>query len=357
MYSQTAHLLLTVCKFCSSLSLNLGALLKKLFIFAGLLLSVLFLFLALKDTDLAEIRNAFREAKYWPMVPMLLSIFGFYWLKAVRWSVLLSPSFEVSGRQLAPAMMAGAAGNNLLPAHFGELVRVYFAGEKFSIPKSTVLATLVVERLFDIIVVLLLFSLALLAAGYSSIYYGGAVMLLFAAFSILIASVLLARFTDQFVSIIDSKFTFVSVDIRQKISQQIKYLGSGLAALSKKNLYLSVITNTVVQWLCHAACFYFSLLAFDLEVSPLIGVVILGFTVVGLTLPTSPGFFGTIEYCYVLALTAIGIDASTAVSAAIFYHLPAWLGVTFIGLVLLRVFHFSFRDAELAERRTSEISE
>ncbi len=327
---------------------------KKLLILSGLLLSVLFLFLALKDTDIAGIRNAFSDAEYWPIVPMFLSILGFYWLKALRWSVLLSPSYTVSGSQLVPAMMAGAAGNNLLPAHFGELVRVYFAGEKFSIPKSTVLATLVVERLFDIIVVLLIFSLALLAAGYSRIYYGSAVFLLAAAFVILIASVLLARFTDQFIYFFEYKFTFIPHSLRGKISQQIRYLSTGLAALGTKKLYLRVIINSVLQWLCHAACFYFSLLAFDLDVSPLTGIIILGFTVVGLTLPTSPGFFGTIEYCYVLALTAVGIDASTAVSAAIFYHLPAWLGVTVIGLVLLRVYHFSFRDAELADQRSSE---
>lgn len=328
---------------------HVGTLLKKLLILLGFALSALFLFLALKDADTDGIVQAFRDAKYWPIVPMFLSLLGFYWLKALRWSVLLSPSYQVSGNQLVPAMMAGAAGNNLLPAHFGELVRVYFAGKKFDIPKSTVLATLVVERLFDMIIVLVIFSIGLMAGDYSSEFYNGAIFLLVAALLVMIASILLTRYTDRFIYFFEHKLTFLSAGIRQNISAQIHNLSTGLLALGKKNLYLNVVINSIVQWLCMAACFYFSLLAFNIDVSPMVAIVILGFTVVGLTLPTSPGFFGTIEYCYVLALTAVGVDATTAVSAAIFYHLPAWIGVTAIGLLLLRVYHFSLHDAKLAQ--------
>lgn len=318
---------------------------KKFLVILGFVLSAVFLYLALKDTDLAKVRHAFGSARYWPMIPMFLSLLGFYWLKALRWSVLLSPSHKVSGTQLIPAMMAGAAGNNLLPAHFGELVRVYFAGKKFDIPKSTVLATLVVERLFDIITVLVIFSIALMAGEYSTKFYGGAVFLLVLAVVIMVVSALLTRYTGCFISFVETRMTFLSIGIRQKIAKQILDLSTGLMALRQRRLYLGVAMNSLFQWLFMAACLYFSLVAFDIDVSPMVAVVILGFTVVGLTLPTSPGFFGTIEYCYVLGLTTVGVDASTALSAAIFYHLPAWIGVTVIGLVLLRVYHFSLRES------------
>jgi len=299
-------------------------------IILGFVLSLLFLILALKDANLEEIKSAFSEAKYWPIIPMLLSFLGFYWLKALRWSLLLSPSHKVNGNSLVPAMMAGAAGNNLLPAHFGEFVRVYFAGKKFNIPKSTVFATLVVERLFDVIIVL------------------SSVFLFFAAMTVMAGSVLLTMFTNQFVSFFEHKLTFLSVERRKKISEHLVNLSDGLLALRERNLIISVAVNSLIQWLFMATCFYFSLVAFDLDVSPSVAIVILGFTVVGLTLPTSPGFFGTIEYCYVLALTSVGVDPSTAVSAAIFYHLPAWTAVTVTGLVLLRVYHFSLAESRAA---------
>ena len=285
------------------------------------------------------------------MIPMFATMFGFYWLKALRWSVLLSPSHKVSGNQLVPAMMAGAAGNNLLPAHFGELVRVYFAGKKFGIPKTTVLATLVVERLFDIIVVLVIFSLALLTGDYSASFYKGALFLLLVALLITVASGLLTMYTERFTGFLEAKLTFLSTGSRAKLTDQVQNLSTGLMALRQKNLYFEVVVNSFVQWLLMAACLYCALLAFDIEASPTVAIVILGFTVVGLTLPTSPGFFGTIEYCFVLGLATAGVDPSTALSAAIYYHLPAWIVVTLVGVVLLRVYHLSFREsrAELAE--------
>ena len=118
-------------------------------------------------------------------------------------------------------------------------------------------------------------------------------------------------------------------------------LSAGLSALSARNLYPEVIVNSIVQWLLMAACLYFSLLAFDIQASPFVGIIILGLTVAGLTLPTSPGFFGTIEYCFVLGLASIGVDASTALSAAIYYHVPAWISVTVCGLLLLRANNLS----------------
>jgi len=319
--------------------------LKKIIIILGFLLSAVFLVLAFKDTDFNEIKVAFKQANYWVMVPMFASLFGFYWLKAVRWSLLLSPAKKISGAQLVPAMMAGAAGNNLLPAHIGELVRVYFAGKKFDVSKSTVLATLVVERLFDLITVLVIFSIALLAGQYSGKFYWRAAFLLVTALLITIVSAVLTRYTERVVAFIENRVTFLSIEKRRGISQQVVNLSTGLLALRKGKLYPAVIANSLGQWLLQATCLYFSLLAFNIDVSPMVAIIILGFIVVGLTLPTSPGFFGTIEYCYVLALTAVGVNASTAISAAVFYHLPVWFVVTVIGLLLLRRYHFSLRES------------
>lgn len=320
---------------------------KKLVIVTGFVFSIFFLVLALKDTNFTEIRHAFSNAKLWPMVPMLLSLFGFYWLKAIRWSVLMSPTHTVPGMSLVPAMMAGAAGNNLLPAHFGELVRVYFAGNKFDIPKSTVFATLVVERLFDVITVLILFSIALLAGDYSRSIYATAAFLLVAGIVLSIGSVLLMLYTEPCARFIENKLTFIPLSIRLKISEQLVNLGTGLAALKAKNLYLKVMVNSIFQWLLMAACLYSSLLAFDIQASPFIGIIILGLTVAGLTLPTSPGFFGTIEYCFVLGLATLGVDASTALSIAIYYHVPAWISVTLCGLLLLKANNFSLKDPQV----------
>lgn len=317
---------------------------KKFLIYAGVVVSILLLWLALKDTNWADIKHAFANATLWPMIPMFVCMIGFYWLKAARWRVLLSPTHKIPTRRLVPSMMAGAAGNNLLPAHLGEVVRVYYAGHTLDIPKTTVLATLVLERVFDIITVLALLSIAFFFGEFSDALYKAGALLLLIAICVIAASAVLTFYSEQCVSFIHGKLTFISTGLRETIADQLTNLGAGLASLREGRLYANVIVNSLIQWTLMAGHLYFALVAFNLDVSFLVAIVILGFTVAGLALPTSPGFFGTIEYCFVLGLATVGIDASVAISAAIYYHIPAWLAVTLGGLVIVHFNRLSFRE-------------
>lgn len=315
---------------------------KKLLMYAGVPLSILFLWLALKDVNFTHVLEAFTNAKLYFLIPMLFCLACFYWLKALRWSTILSPKHQVSSRELVPSMMAGAAGNNLLPAHLGEVVRVYFSASQFSIPNSTVLASLVVERLLDLLAVLVIFSLAILVGGYST----GMIVIALALLCIVVVvagvCALIVFYTDQCVAFFRTTLTKPSESIRNGIADQLINLADGLSALREKNLYLKAIGNSLLQWLLMAASIYCSFLALNIDASVWLAIIILGLIVVGLTLPTVPGFFGTIEYCFVLGLTTAGIDPSVAISAGIFYHIPAWVTVTLTGLTLAHYNRFSF---------------
>lgn len=310
---------------------------KQTAVYAGVGFSILFLWLALRNANLDDIRQAFAGASIWPVVPMYLCVGGFYWLKALRWRMLLSPAYQVTTGDLVPAMMAGAAGNNLLPAHFGEIVRIYYAGSKLDIPKSTLLATLVVERVLDIIVVLSLLGLALLFGDFSAAIFAAGSLLFSIALVAALSCVVLVRYNRKVCELVAQRLTLLSQLWRDRLVNQIQNVGVGLASLRQRRLYYRVIANSFLQWGLMAACIYCALLAFELGVSPLTAILILGITVAGLALPTSPGFFGTIEYCFVLGLAAVGVDASAAVSAAIYYHLPIWLAVTLGGLLIVHL--------------------
>lgn len=284
------------------------------------------------------------------MMPMLTCLFGFYWLKALRWSDLLSPSYAVSGVQLIPAMMAGAAGNNVLPAHFGEFVRIYFAGNKFNIPKSTVLATLMVERIFDVIAVLLIFSIAIFQGEFSGAILRAAHFLTIVAVAAIVLISLLTFRADACIRTIGQCIRFLGPGPSTKILDQLVNLTHGLSALKSGRLFIAVAANSLIQWLLMVACIYFALVAFSIDSALLVAMLVLGVLVAGLTLPTSPGFFGTMEYCFVLGLGTVGVDASTALSAAIYYHVPAWIFVTLTGLLLLRANRISLTSLRTASR-------
>jgi uncharacterized membrane protein YbhN (UPF0104 family) len=82
---------------------------------------------------------------------------GSFWLRALRWRYLTAPLKRIASGPLFSALMIGFMANNLLPAHLGEFVRAYVLGRRESISKSSVLATVVVERIFDGLTILTLF--------------------------------------------------------------------------------------------------------------------------------------------------------------------------------------------------------
>jgi len=314
---------------------------KKILIYAGIPVSILFLWLALKDVSFSHVAQAFANARLILLVPMLLCLVGFYWLKAVRWRAILSPKYDVSSINLVPSMMAGSAGNNLLPAHAGELVRVYFAASQFKIPATTVLASLVVERLLDVLAVLVILSVEILFGGYSVAMLAAGSALLAIVLVVAAVCVLIVIYTNQCADFLRNKFTRASLSIRNKLADQLINLADGLLSLREKNLLLKVILNSLVQWLLTATCIYISFLALNIDTSFWLAIIVLGLIVVGLTLPTVPGFFGTIEYCFVLGLSTAGVDPNLAISAGIFYHIPIWAAVTLTGLLMAHYHSFS----------------
>jgi uncharacterized protein (TIRG00374 family) len=101
------------------------------------------------------------------------------------------------------------------------------------------------------------------------------------------------------------------------------------------------VATSIAQWIFIAISQYLALIALDIRVPFTASFVILAFTVIGLTLPAGPGFFGTVEYCFVLALAPYGVSSSQAFPAAIFYHLLNYISVTIVGLYFARKVGYS----------------
>ena len=94
-------------------------------------------------------------------LPAIASLFLFYLLKAIRWAQIIDPDGKLPAPAVFPSMMIGFAGNNLLPLRLGELVRIYVGSRDVKKSMTMITATLIVERVLDVISVLALISLAI----------------------------------------------------------------------------------------------------------------------------------------------------------------------------------------------------
>src|SRR4051812_8065800 len=134
----------------------------------GIVLSVRFLYFAFRHVQWADAWRAARQANYWLLLLSIIAATGMFPLRARRWRTLLDPvapklPFGPLWRATAIGMMV----NNVLPARAGELARAYVLSREVpAVPFSTGLASLVVDRVFDAIVVLLLLVASMFMPGF-----------------------------------------------------------------------------------------------------------------------------------------------------------------------------------------------
>ena len=141
---------------------------NKILFLIGLTVASVFLWLAFRNANISEIVDNLKAADARFVAPFIIVLFLFYWLKSDRWRVLLSPVTTTTTRSLFPIVMIGYAGSAVLPMQLGEIVRTVIASRKLSIPVSTILASITVERLFDLLMVLLILGVVLASGQHTN---------------------------------------------------------------------------------------------------------------------------------------------------------------------------------------------
>jgi len=302
----------------------------------GIAVGAVFLWLALRDMDFAELGRAFASANLLWIAPFLTALFGFYWLKAMRWKILLEPLLASSTAQVFPPVMIGYSANLVLPAQLGEIVRVVFGARALRLGYSETLASVVLERVFDFLTVLLVLGLALLLGAQTSTtaLHAGYVV---TALTVGLAGgvVVFARWTEQCVSLIQVLTRHLPDKLEKGILDSLRNGARGLQALNHTDLLIKTLLTSIAQWACMWLCIWISLAALGVTAPIAAALLVLAFTVVGVSLPTSPGYVGTIQFAYTLALSQYEIAAATAFAASVFYHALAYFSVFFVGLYFL----------------------
>ena len=141
--------------------------LRRLRIWLGLAISLLFLGLLLWQAHPRRIADALAEANYVWLIPAVLLFFVELWVRAVRYEHIVKTLRPATAGGLFPILVIGNMANNLLPLRLGELVRAYMIGERYQLSKMASLGTGVVERLFDGLTLLALLAVTVVVLGAS----------------------------------------------------------------------------------------------------------------------------------------------------------------------------------------------
>jgi uncharacterized protein (TIRG00374 family) len=319
----------------------------------GVLVSLLFLWLAVQGLHLQEMWGYLRAANYWWLLPGVGVYFVAVWARTWRWYYLLRPVKVLAIRRLFPIVCIGYFGNNVFPARLGELLRAYVLRRDADVPISTSLAPIIIERVFDGLVMLLFVFLALPFVGpehIPAIYRGvvvAASVLFFGALVIFLAAAMNPRRADILYHFFADRL--LPVRLRPPIEGFYARFMAGLSFLRSGRDVLMVFVTSVVIWLLETVKYWFVMHAFAFVV-PFIGLMLMnGVVNLTTTLPSAPGYIGTFEVG-ARVLEALDVPYSLAFGYTIVLHVALWFPITALGGFYMLQAGIRWRDAATVTR-------
>lgn len=333
---------------------------RVLFLIIGIAVSVACFALSLRGTTTDRLAEGIASANYATLPLMLAFLFLFYWLKTVRWAWLLSPVQPITSRELFPAVMIGFAANNLLPAHLGEFVRVFVVRRRHQIPAAAVLSTVVLERIFDVLAILVLFGIGLSVSKDMPDHYRSSAMI-FGGLAVGVSTVVVLYliWTDWFLRQVSRVLTwcpFLPNALTGKVVETLRTGAAGLHALRNGRAVMLIGANSLAQWLLNGLLAWTALRAFGIDVSFASGLIITGVTALGVTIPSTPGYFGVIQICFAVSMKAQAVrpPESLVLGASLYYHISMYIPVTLLGLHYLHTAGLHLSDLSSAAEHSAD---
>jgi hypothetical protein len=355
----------------------------------GIIISAIFIYLAFRRVSLGEIYYSLKHANYLLILPNMVLVIVTMVMRAERWRYLLEPVGKFKSKQLFPSVMIGFMANNLLPARLGEVVRAYSFGAKSGRSRSSIFASIVLERVFDSFALLAMFWLVILFIPFPPPVKKFGYITLGINLILITLLVFLKHKTASLVKVARLAFFFLSTGMTLKLESIITKFAAGLDVVKKPGTLASITLWSVVLWVVTAVSNYFVFMAFGMYPNIAASFILLLFVAAGVMLPSAPGFVGVFQAATIgafallnelnllgnqmtwlkaksVALTApafagsavaalgpmadsmglFGISKGEALSFSIVLWLCQYLPVTFLGLYYLRREHFSLRTVE-----------
>jgi uncharacterized protein (TIRG00374 family) len=305
----------------------------------GVVISIAFLYLVLPGLHFEDVWDSLQGAQYLWLVPGVGVYFVGVWIRAWRWHYLLRPVKAVPTRTMFPIVAIGYMGNNIYPARAGDVLRAVVLKKRENIPVSASLATIIVESVYDGVVMLAFVFLNLpklarltvdsgfvgdiqtLALWGAGAFIGALVVFLLAAMFPHQAEKVIAWLANQ---IIPERHRMKILGIATR------FLG-GLEALRSPREAVMVFLTSILIWLLETGKYWFVMQAFDFQVDFFALMLMNGIVNLATTIPSAPGYVGTFDAPGIAVLKAFGVAGAIAAGYTLVLHVALWLPITALG--------------------------
>lgn len=310
----------------------------------GVVLAVFLLWLATRGVDSNALLAAMAHAKPLPLVLVVALTVLMYLIRAMRWRLLLPALKDASIFDLFGITNIGFMAGLAIP-RAGEVLRPYLAARRYKVGVSAGFASIVLERLMDLITVLFLLAAYMFVlprpaaertdALMTTLRAGAGLVFLMALAGLAFLAALrfeggpARRLLDWSLGLLPQA---LSVKVRGLVSSFI----SGLDVFgSSPAQWARLVAESLLLWVLIGFIIHLNSVAFGFDIPFQTSFLIIAFLTVGVAIPT-PGMVGGFHASYTLALTAIyGVDQGKAVAAGLVLHALQNLPVLILGLAFL----------------------
>jgi uncharacterized protein (TIRG00374 family) len=323
-------------------------------------ISLFFLDFVFGEIDLAEVAEALVTADYRMLILSMVMVLIHIFFRTIRWQWLLKPMAEVPFWPACRALLIGITGNTVLPARAGEFLRAYVLGRSQNLPKTGVFATLVVERIFDGLTVLLVLLVVIvlgvrderlqLIGLLGAIFYVGVMVGL-------IVFMTKRHWADALIN------KFLPHHLAGRVLGLLDGFSSGLAILKNPKMLGMVTFWNILTWVMIPLSFWFALMAFDFG-APIpwqAPVLMLPAIALGLSVPAAPGGVGLVQAAIKLTLdlTFAGAEVApnfdeTVAAAGIMIHFTQFAPEVIPGIFLFMYEGLSTRELKAEGQMAGE---
>jgi len=307
---------------------------KRRTICLGLVLSLVFLYFAFRGVDIRQVWFNIRQLNSFFIVVSAVLIVAEFLLRAFRWKFLLTPNCAPKVNQLFSVLMIGYFSNSIMPLRMGELVRAQLLGTNYDVNRARALATIVVERVCDMVTLLALFGVAVLLYDIFPPWMkqGGILMTI----ALLAISSLLYVYRHKAAGIIAQMRLHPSSNrFSKKLATTMENFGLGLGVLTDRKTVIIVLSLSVMIWALVIASIDMVLQSFSMQLSVFASIFVAVMVGLGMLLPAPPGNIGVYEGFAILALVPFGIEREAALSFSLVLHFLELAITMSIGFVCL----------------------
>ncbi len=302
----------------------------------GSIIALVLLAYILYDVGLQDLRSVSKKANFYYMIPALLAQFAVAIIKSIRWRTIVHKTQVLKFSLAIPLWSAGQVINFALPALTGQVGRVLLFSKNTGLKKSFVFSTLLLELMFDAIVLIILVIIASMAFAFPSEYRSVSYIIAGITLVGFILLYLLLQYRDRLEAIGERTIKKRRPGLYIALKKFARSFSRGISLLQSTNYCIKTFLLSAAAWICHLLVVYFIFMSFGFDLPFIVALAVLVINTIAVLIPITPLNAGTFEIAVIAPLIAFGIPKSEAALYSISLHLINFIPIFILGWFFLR---------------------